>query len=85
LHDELTLLVSAGLSPYQALRTATANPAEFLNRSREFGTVTVGARADLLLLDNNPLLDVANATRRIGVMVRGRWLTESQLRAMLAE
>jgi imidazolonepropionase-like amidohydrolase len=85
LHDELRLLVAAGLTPYQALRTATANPAEFLGRSHEFGIVTVGARADLLLLDSNPLLDVANATRRIGVMVRGRWLTENQVRAMLAE
>jgi imidazolonepropionase-like amidohydrolase len=85
LHDELTLLVSAGLTPYQALRTATANPAEFLGRSREFGIVTVGARADLLLLDTNPLLDVANAAQRAGVMARGRWLTEKQLQTMLAE
>jgi imidazolonepropionase-like amidohydrolase len=85
LHDELTLLVGAGLSPYQALRTATANPATFLDRSRDFGVVTAGARADLLLLDANPLLDVANAARRAGVMVRGRWLTEDQLQAMLAD
>ena len=85
LHDELRLLVAAGLTPYEALRTATANPAEFLGRSGEFGVVTAGARADLLLLDANPLLDVGNATRRAGVMVRGRWLTEKQLHAMLAQ
>ena len=83
LHDELKLLVAAGLTPYDALRTATANAAEFLGVPGEFGTVTVGARADLLLLDANPLSDVANAARRSGVMVRGRWLAESELRAML--
>jgi imidazolonepropionase-like amidohydrolase len=66
------------------LRTATAKPAEFLGRSGEFGTVTAGARADLLLLNANPLRDVANAAQRAGVMVRGRWLTENELQAMLA-
>ena len=83
LHDELRLLVAAGLTPYQALRTATANPAEFLGRPGGFGTVTVGARADLLLLDADPLSDVANAARRTGVMVRGRWLPKTELQAML--
>jgi imidazolonepropionase-like amidohydrolase len=83
LHDELKLLVAAGLTPYEALRTATANPAEFIGRSGEFGTVAAGTRADLLLLDANPLSDVANAARRAGVMVRGRWLTKDELRVML--
>ena len=82
LHDELKLLVAAGLTPYEALRTATANPSEFLGRDA-FGLVTVGARADLLLLDANPLADVANAARRTGVMVRGRWLAENELRSLL--
>jgi imidazolonepropionase-like amidohydrolase len=72
------------LTPYEALRIAIANPAEFLGRSGEFGTVTTGARADLLLLNANPLRDVANAARRAGVMVRGRWLSENELQAMLA-
>jgi hypothetical protein len=85
LHDELKLLVAAGLTPYQALRTATANPAEFIGRSGEFGRVAAGTRADLLLLDANPLSDVANAARRVGVMVRGRWLTKDELRVMLAK
>ena len=60
-----------------------ANAAEFLGLSGEFGTVAVGARADLLLLDADPLSEVANAGRRAGVMARGRWLARSQLRAML--
>ena len=82
LHDELKLLVGVGLTPYEALRTATANPSEFLGRD-EFGRVAVGARADLLLLDANPLSDVSNLARRAGVMLRGRWLAEAELRALL--
>ena len=83
LHDELKLLVGAGLTPYDALRTATANPAEFLGRPGEFGTLSVGVRADLLLLEANPLTDVSNAARRAGVMVRGQWHAQAELEAML--
>jgi imidazolonepropionase-like amidohydrolase len=50
---------------------------------RDFGTVEVGMRADLLLLDANPLESVANVSKRVGVMARGRWLPESELRKML--
>jgi imidazolonepropionase-like amidohydrolase len=84
MHDEIRLLVAAGLTPYEALRTATVNPAEFLKRSGEFGTVTAGARADLQLLDGDPLRDVTNLSRRAGVMANGRWLTASDLDAALA-
>jgi imidazolonepropionase-like amidohydrolase len=85
LHEELRLLVAAGLSPYEALRTATANPADFLGRAGEFGTVAVDARADLLLLDADPRLDVGSVGRPTGVMVAGRWLTTDALAAMLAK
>jgi len=51
----------------------------------KFGTVAVGNRADLILLDANPLTDVRNIARRAGVMVRGRWLPASELDRMLAE
>ena len=70
--------------PFEALRAATADPAEFLGRAGEFGTVAVGRRADLVLLDADPLRDVANVARRAGVMVRGRWLTQDELNVMLA-
>jgi imidazolonepropionase-like amidohydrolase len=83
LRDELKLLVGAGLTPYDALRTATANPAECLGRPGEFGTLRVGSRADLLLLEANPLTDESNAARRAGVIVRGRWLAQAELQAML--
>jgi imidazolonepropionase-like amidohydrolase len=83
LHRELRNLVDAGLSPYAALETATRNPAEWLGELNEAGTVAVGKRADLLLLEADPLEDVANAERRAGVMLRGRWLPEEELRGML--
>ena len=82
MHDELLELVSAGLTPYEALRTATANPAEFL-RTNKFGTVSVGKTADLVLVEGDPLKDVSNASRRAGVMTRGRWFPEEELRKML--
>ncbi|HSE38562.1 MAG TPA: amidohydrolase family protein, partial [Blastocatellia bacterium] len=84
LHDELREMVSAGLTPYEALRTATANPAEFL-RTDKFGTVSVGKTADLILVEGDPLKDVTNASRRAGVMTRGRWFTEEELRKLLDE
>ncbi len=83
IHDELRNLVAAGLSPYQALRTATAEPHAFLagvlRDVQPFGTIEVGRRADLLLLEADPLADVAHVERRAGVMVAGRWLPESEL------
>jgi hypothetical protein len=72
-HDELALLVAAGLTPYEALRAATANAGDFLGM-RTVGTIAVGKRADLLLLDGNPLENVSNTRRITGVMLRGRWL-----------
>ena len=81
LHDELRNLVEAGLTPYEALRTATVNAAEFLGATS--GVVAVGKRADLILVNGDPLKDVSNATRRTGVMLRGQWLAEDELRQML--
>ncbi|HKQ57039.1 MAG TPA: amidohydrolase family protein [Candidatus Eisenbacteria bacterium] len=83
LHDELANLVAAGLTPYQALRMATANAAEFLRGANTFGTVAVGQRADLVLLEADPRKDI-RATRRIaGVALRGKWMPAPELKAML--
>jgi imidazolonepropionase-like amidohydrolase len=81
LHDELRNLVAAGLTPYEALRTATINAAEFLGATS--GVVAVGKQADLILVNGDPLKDVSNASRRAGVMLRGQWLVEDDLRQML--
>jgi imidazolonepropionase-like amidohydrolase len=83
LHEELGLLVEAGLSPYQALEAGTRNAALALGKLDEFGTIETGKWADLILLEANPLEDVSNANRRVGVMLRGRWLMDSELQEML--
>lgn len=85
LHRELAILVDAGLSPYQALASGTANVARFLGQEGRFGTVVPGARADLLLLKADPLADVGNVQNRVGVMLNGRWLPEERIQAGLAE
>ena len=83
LHEELSLLVRAGLTPYEALRTATVNPAIYLNGAKEFGTVAPGFRADLVLLAANPLEDIGHINTRVGVMKRGRWFSADELEAAL--
>lgn len=78
-HRELESLVAAGLTPYQALETGTRNVAVFFGTLRNTGTIEVGKRADLMLLDANPLDDVRNTTRRGGVMLRGKWLPKDAI------
>jgi imidazolonepropionase-like amidohydrolase len=84
-HRELESLVAAGLTPYQALETGTRNIAIYLGTQKETGTIEQGKRADLVLLDADPLADVRNTTRRSGVMVRGRWLPQAEIERRLAE
>ena len=79
LHEELKLLVQSGLSPYEALRTATTNPAKYLRAEDEFGTIAEGMRADLFLVGANPLEDINNLDQRVGVMFRGLWLTMEEM------
>jgi imidazolonepropionase-like amidohydrolase len=84
LHRELRYMVDAGLTPYQALAMGTVNVARFLGKTEEFGTVAVGRRADLVLLDANPLTDIGNLRRRSGVMLGGRWFPQSELQTKLS-
>jgi imidazolonepropionase-like amidohydrolase len=84
-HRELVSLVAAGLTPYQALETGTRNVATYLKTSKQTGTIETGKRADLVLLDGDPLVDIANTMRRSGVMVRGRWLPQAEIERRLAE
>lgn len=83
LHREMQAMAKAGLTPYQILASGTLNPARYWNAENEFGTVQAGRRADLILLDADPLKDISNVARRSGVMLRGRWLPEAELRRML--
>ena len=84
LHRELQLLTESGLTPYEAIRAATINPAVFLGKEEEFGTIAEGKRADLLLVDGDPLQDLARLKQPIGVMVRGKWLSREDLHQQLA-
>ena len=83
--DELDYLIEAGFSPYEALEAGTHNAAETLGKLDEFGTISRGKRADLILLAGNPLEDMTHIRRREGVMLRGQWLSEAQLRQLLAD
>ena len=81
--EELANLVHAGVPPHAALAAATRDAAEFMGDAGEWGIVAPGARADLVLLKADPLADVNNLTLRSGVMVRGRWLAEADLRSSI--
>ena len=83
LHDELRLFVEAGLSPLDALRTATLNPARYLKATDSLGTVAAGRLADLVLLDANPLEDITNVARIHAVVLNGRVLDRAALDALL--
>jgi len=84
-HDELGELVKAGLSPAEALRAATSTPAQYFDRAAEFGTVAPGRFADLVLLDANPLANIANTQRIRAVIRAGRAFERSALDSMLAQ
>ena len=85
LHDELALLVQAGLTPLQALRAATLEPARFLGLHDSLGTVGRGKIADLVVLDANPLADITNTKRIHSVLVRGQLITPERRARLLAD
>lgn len=85
LHDELALLVRAGLTPMEALQASTRNAARVVGMERTLGTVETGKVADLVLLDGDPLDDIRNTTRIRAVVVNGRLLDRAALDKLLAE
>lgn len=82
--EELENFVKAGFTPGEALGAATRDAASFLGELEEWGTIELDKRADLLLLQANPLDDVRHVRDLDGVMVRGRWMPEAELRDMLS-
>jgi imidazolonepropionase-like amidohydrolase len=82
--DELEELAKAGLTPGDTIRAGTMGSAALIGQADEIGTVEVGRRADLLLLERNPLESISNVRRRVGVMVNGRWMPEEWLQQRLA-
>jgi imidazolonepropionase-like amidohydrolase len=85
LHLELVDLRDAGLSNYAALEAATRNPAMFFGTFAQTGTIEKGKRADLVLLDANPLDDVANTQKRSGVMLKGKYYPQAEMNQWLDE
>jgi hypothetical protein len=84
-HDELATMVRAGMTPLAALQTATVNPARYLGREMTLGTIAPGRSADLVLLDANPLEDIANVRRIQAVVTAGRFLDRSSLDQLLTQ
>lgn len=85
LHDELGLLVEAGLSPMESLQAATLNPARFLGKEKVLGTVEKGKIADLVLLDASPLADINNTRKIDAVVMGGQLFAKAELAKMLAD
>jgi imidazolonepropionase-like amidohydrolase len=83
IHHELEAMVAAGLTPFQALATGTRNVATYFGTTDRAGTIAVGKQADLILLDANPLANIAHTTRRSGVMLRGVWMPQAEIQQRL--
>jgi imidazolonepropionase-like amidohydrolase len=85
LHREMHRMADAGMSPYEIVKSGTANVGQYFKDQDTFGTIAVGQRADLMLVEANPLQGVGNMEKRSGVMVRGRWFPASEIDARLAK
>ena len=85
LHQELELFVEGGLSPAEALRTATINPAKYLEREEELGTIVAGKFADIVLLNKNPLADISNTRSIDAVILQGRYYDRTRLDTILQQ
>ena len=86
IHDELRILTENGFTPYEAIKTGTVNAAivvEEMNGDGDFGTIEIGKRADLILVEDNPLEDVANIKNILGVMASGRWYNKTMLQKFI--
>lgn len=85
IHHEVQRMADAGMTPYEILETATRNVGQYFEDQDHFGVIEPGARADLVLLEANPLDDITHLEDRAGVMVQGRWLPEEEIQARLNE
>lgn len=81
-HDELEMLVQAGLSPIEALRAATIHAAEFANKEGDLGSVSVGKKADLVIINHNPLTDINNIRSIDGVIFNGHYFDDKALQGL---
>jgi imidazolonepropionase-like amidohydrolase len=84
IHEEVRIMVSAGMTPLAALQTATINPARYLGREARLGSIAQGKIANLVLLDANPLDSIVNVRRIRAVVSAGRYLDRRELDLLLA-
>lgn len=82
---ELEAMTRSGFTPLEAIQAGTINPAEFFKVQGEYGVIKPGASADLIMLQDNPLEDINNTRSQLGVMVRGKWMTKSDIYKKLNE
>ena len=85
LHDELETLVQCGLTPAEALRTATAVPAQFLGRDNDLGSIRAGKVADMLLLNENPLENIGNTRKLWAIVFGGKVFQQAEIEGLLRE
>ncbi|HET8865290.1 MAG TPA: amidohydrolase family protein, partial [Gracilimonas sp.] len=85
IHRELPYMVAAGMTPYEIIQSGTKNVGEYFAKWDEFGTIANGQRADLILVNENPLLDVAHIQDHSGVMVQGEWYSREVIDEKLKE
>ena len=83
IQDEFMELIDIGLTPYEALKAATTHPMEYLGDLDDAGTIEIGKRAELVLLEANPLEDLSNARKIIGVMCNKKWLNREDIHRKL--
>ncbi len=83
IHREIPRMVDAGMTPFEILVSATRNVGDYFSNEDAFGTIDAGQRADLLILEADPLADISNLSRRAGVVLRGRWIPEGEIQERL--
>ena len=79
LHEELSYMVEAGLTPFEAIKLGTYNAAKCLNQLDNIGTINEGKKADLILVEKNPLVNINSLSKPLGVMVRGQYFSKEDL------
>jgi imidazolonepropionase-like amidohydrolase len=85
MHDEMVLMVDAGMSNYEVLKAATMTSARYLKRSAKADSINVGKNAKFVILSGNPLVDI-NQTKNVqGVMLKGKWFNKKALNKLLEE
>jgi len=85
MYHEMALYAEVGMTPYEVLEIGTRRPAEYFDAADQFGTVAVGRRADLILLEANPADDIGSVRNRVGVMVNGQWIPADEIERRLRE